>query len=289
MKNQKLQWFALEIVANSAAAEALEFGLNELEAIGTEINNLGKAPSDTLTVVGYFNEKPDDQTLQAQLDQALRIYDFDQTAIKSLSWREVENQDWLEEWKKSWKPTVTDKFIIAPLWETVEDTDKIVIRIEPSMAFGTGTHETTRLCLQAIEKYYRGESFFDVGTGTGILAIAAAKSRIPNPKSQIVGCDTDEDSIKIAKENAEVNGTPEIEFYVGSIEEATPNFDFVCANLTADVIVPLLPLLTEKFNKKLVLSGILTEQETLVLSELKKLGIENCEVNTDGEWISIIV
>jgi ribosomal protein L11 methyltransferase len=289
MKNQILQWFALEIVADSAAAEALEFGLNELDAIGTEINNLGKAPSGILTVVGYFNERPDDETIQSQLDQALRIYDFDHTAIKGVSWREVENQDWLAEWKKTWKPTVTDKFIIAPLWETVAETDKIVIRIEPSMAFGTGTHETTRLCLRAIEKYYGGKSFFDVGTGTGILAIAAAKSRIPSPESRIVGCDTDEDSIRIARENAEVNGTPEIEFYVGSIEEKSPNFDFVCANLTADVIVPLLPFLTGKFNKKLVLSGILKEQEALVLSELKKLKIENCEVDTDGEWISITV
>lgn len=282
-------WFALDILIDSDASEAIEFALNELEALGTEINNLGKLPTETLTVVGYFNEKPDDDFLKDQLSEALRIYGFDETAIKNLAWRDVQNQDWLAEWKKTWKPTITDKFIIAPMWEEVTDTEKIVIRIEPSMAFGTGTHETTRLCLQAIEEHYKGETFFDVGTGTGILAIATQKSKFKNQKSKIVGCDTDEDSIVIAKENAEVNGTPEIDFYVGSIDENTPKFEFVCANLTADVIIPILPLLVEKSEKYLVLSGILKEQESLVLGELNKLGIEKGEVKTDGEWISILI
>jgi ribosomal protein L11 methyltransferase len=283
-------WFALDILIDSAVSEAVEFALNSADALGTEINHLGITPTDTLTVTGYFNEKPGDDLLNYQLAEALRIYGFDDSAIKNIEWREVENQDWLAEWKKTWKPTVTDKFIIAPRWETIEKTNKIVIWIEPSMAFGTGTHETTRLCLQAIEKYYSPEmSLLDVGTGTGILAIAAAKSHIPNPKSKIAGCDVDADSIVIARENAEVNSPPEIEFYVGSIDEATPKFDFVCANLTADVIIPLLPLLVSKFNRILVLSGILKEQETLVSGELKKIGIENCQVKTDGEWISIIL
>jgi ribosomal protein L11 methyltransferase len=284
-------WFALEITVDSNASEAIEFGLNSLDTLGTEINHLGKIPTETLTVIGYFNEKPDEEFLQNQLSEALRIYNFDNSAIKKLMWREVENQDWLAEWKKTWKPTVTDKFIIAPMWETIEKTDKIIIRIEPSMAFGTGTHETTRLCLQAIETHYNGGSVLDVGTGTGILAISAAKiqGKRQKVKGKIVGCDTDEDSIVIARENAEVNGTPEIEFYVGSIEENTPQFEFIFANLTADVIVPMLPLLVDKFTKTLVLSGILTEQKDWVLGELKKLGVANGEVKTDGEWISILV
>lgn len=282
-------WFALEITAQTEATEAIEFALNELDSLGIEINNLGKIPTETLTIIGYFNEKISDEVLRARLNESLQIYDFSEDSIKNIGWREVENQDWLAEWKKTWKPTVTDKFIIAPMWETVAETEKIVVRIEPSMAFGTGTHETTRLCLRAIEKFYQGESLLDVGTGTGILAIAASKYKPTNSEAKIVGCDTDEDSIVIAKENAEVNGTPEIEFYVGSIEENTPNFDFVFANLTADVIVPLLPLLVAKFNKYLVLSGILKEQEDLVLGELKKFGINDTKVETDGEWISVLV
>ena len=297
--NQKL-WFAIEITVDSQAVEAIEFALNELDALGTEINNLGKKPTETICVIGYFNEQLNDEIVRTQLDEALRIYGFASDAVKKISRCNIENTDWLAEWKKHWKPTVTEKFIIAPTWERVEDTDKIVIYIEPSMAFGTGTHETTKLCLQAIgENYQAGMSFLDVGTGTGILAIAAKmQSRIQNPKSKIQNeltpdsfraCDTDENSIEIAKENVELNGVDEINLFVGSISEETPKFDFVCANLTADVILPLLPLLVEKARKKLVLSGILKEQENSITEKLRELQVTDFKVQTDGEWISILV
>jgi ribosomal protein L11 methyltransferase len=290
MENKQEKWFALEITADAAVSEAVEFALNELDALGTEINNLGKNAPETLTVIGYFNEQFANQIWQKQLLEAVQIYGFSSDAVKNVEWREIENQDWLAEWKKHWRPTETERFIIAPPWESVENTDKIIIRIEPSMAFGTGTHETTRLCLRAIEKNYNGEmSFLDVGTGTGILAIAAAKSQTANRKSQIVGCDTDADSIKIAKENAELNEAENIEFHVGSINEETPEFDFVCANLTADVILPILPLLIEKSKNLLVLSGILREQEKLITDELTKFQILNPKIETDGEWISIFL
>ena len=295
INNQQKNWFALEVTVNSPCAEAVEFALNELEALGTEINNLGKKNEENLCVIGYFNEKPDDETLREKLTAALRIYNFSIDALKSVEWREVENQDWLAEWKKHWRPTETEKFIIAPTWETVENNKKIVIRIEPSMAFGTGTHETTRLCLKAIEENYSPEmSFFDVGTGTGILSIAAAKLKAENKNletaSSILACDTDFDSIKIAAENAELNEAAEkIEFYIGSITKETPPFDFVCANLTADVIVPLLPLLIEKTKSILVLSGILKEQESLIVSELENDRVSDFKIETDGEWISVFV
>ncbi len=269
-----------------------------------------KLPGETVCVAGYFNEKPNGENIQNQLTEALRIYGFSSASVKKIVWREVENQDWLVEWKKHWKPTVTKKFIIAPSWERVENTEKIVIRIEPNMAFGTGTHETTRLCLKAIEENYAGEeSFLDVGTGTGILAIAAAKIKSqvlcfesqvgksdsliwnlrPETRDFIAACDTDFDSIKIAKENAELNRAGGIEFYVGSISAETPVFDFVCANLTIDVIMPILPLLIEKTKRILVLSGILREQENLIVSELKKLKTSDFKIHTDGEWISVLM
>lgn len=288
-------WFALEITVDSRSAEAIEFALNELDSIGTEINNLGKKQSETLRVVGYFNEKLTDENVQNQLNEALRVYGFSGDAIKQTEWREVENTDWLSEWKKHWKPTETEKFIIAPTWETIENTDKIIVRIEPNMAFGTGTHETTRLCLRAIERNYRSEmSFFDVGTGTGILAIAAAKVKFKAENTlatnSILACDTDTDSIRIAEENAELNAVSGgIDFYVGSISEKTPEFDFVCANVTADVIIPLLTLLIEKTRGTLVLSGILKEQENLVTGELSRFNVSNFKVESDGEWICIMV
>ncbi len=294
-------WFALEITVDSNASEAIEFALNELDAHGTEINNLGKdKPKDVLHVVGYFNEKPADEILQKELNEALRIYGFSSGAIKKHDWQTIENKDWLEEWKKHWKPTKTEKFIIAPSWEKIESAEKTLIRIEPNMAFGTGTHETTRLCLRTIEENYRSEmSFLDVGTGTGILVIAASKFKVQSSlthNSQLttdnyfLACDTDADSIKIARENAALNEVTNIEFYVGSIDENTPSFDFVCANLTADVIIPLLPLLTAKFTKMLVLSGILREQETLITKELKgRFQLSNFKIERAGEWISILV
>jgi ribosomal protein L11 methyltransferase len=291
MKTVEKKWFAAGITADSAATEAVEFALNEAGALGTEIDILGRgALPEIIKIVGYFDEEPDGANLKSEIAEALRIYGFAADAAKEISIEKVENRDWLAEWKKHWRPTETAKFIIAPTWTAVENNDKIVIRIEPSMAFGTGTHETTRLCLKAIEENYRSEmSFLDVGTGTGILAIAASKFQVSNSKFQVVGCDTDEDSIKIAKENAGLNGVENIEFYVGSITPETPEFDFVCANLTADVIVPLLPLLIVKTKRILALSGILKAQEKLIVEELRKFQISDFKIETDGEWISVRV
>jgi Ribosomal protein L11 methylase len=295
MKQEKQNWYALDVEVETAAMEAVEFGLNELGAEGTEINNLGKILTETVRVTGYFAEKPEIENARSELTEALRIYGFEPAAIRGIESREVENQDWLAEWKKHWRPTETARFIIAPTWENIDETataGKFVIRIEPSMAFGTGTHETTRLCLKAIEENFRpNETFLDVGTGTGILAIAAAKlkSQTPNSESQILACDTDEDSIKIAEENAETNRVENIEFYVGSIDENTPAFDFVCANLTIDVIVPILSLLLDKTKRILVLSGILKEQENQITEELEKRGISDYKIETEGIWISVIV
>jgi ribosomal protein L11 methyltransferase len=148
--------------------------------------------------------------------------------------------------------------------------------------------------LQAIEENYEPEmSFFDVGTGTGVLAMAAAKLKGERRRAKgenILACDTDVDSVKIAAENAEINGVADkIEFYIGSIKPETPQFDFVAANLTADVIVPLLPLLVEKAAKTLALSGILREQQDWVTGELNKLQVSNFKIQVQGEWISIVI
>jgi ribosomal protein L11 methyltransferase len=279
-------WLALEITVAPEAAEAVEFALNSVNALGTAISFRRVNQTEALTVTGYFNELPDDQILQDELHYSLRSYDFDEKAIHSVKRETIENADWLAEWKKHWKPTTIGRFVIAPPWEEVDDADKILIRIEPNMAFGTGTHETTQLCLAEIDNQFQtGESFLDVGTGTGILAIAAAKLGA----SDTFACDTDVDSITIARENAESNGAPAIAFSPDSISTETPAYDFVCANLTIDVILPTLDLLLSRSKRMLVMSGILSDQEPMIASALNERGISNHRIERLGEWISVTV
>ena len=284
--NDETKWYSLDITAAPEAAEAIEFALNSLDALGTSINHLRKANAESITVVGYFNELPDDQRFQDELHYALRSYGFGEETVSMVSRGEIENADWLAEWKKHWKPTTIGRFVIAPPWFEVDEPEKIVIRIEPNMAFGTGTHETTQLCLAEIDKHYReGESFLDVGTGTGILAIAAAKLGA----EELFACDTDADSIKIARENAESNGTPTIVFADAPISAETSSYQFVCANLTIDVILPMLDLLLSKSARMLVMSGILGEQEPMITSALNERGIHDHHIERLGEWISVTV
>lgn len=298
-------YFSARVKAKKEAIVAVEFALLEAGAEGTELDLLGKnQAAESVSVVGYFAAEPNREIVESWLSSALEIYELPIDSIAAIEVQAVENQDWSAEWKKHWRPTETNLFTVAPSWfELPEGTDKIVLRIEPGMAFGTGTHETTQLCLQAIEGNYKaGMSFLDVGTGTGVLAIAAAKIRskvrspkpeVQSPKSKvqsIVACDIDEDSVNIAVENAEINDVAEqIKFYFGSINEETPKFDFVTANLTADVIVPLLPLLTQKFRKTLVLSGVLFEQQAWVVGELDKSQIKNPQIERSGEWVSVLI
>jgi len=311
-------WYSISVTVAPEATEAIEYAFNSLDALGTEINHLRKKNAESVVVVGYFNDLPDEERVQDELHYALGVYGFTDESALSVERNRIEDTDWLAEWKKHWKPTTVGGFVIAPPWSDVDEPDKILIRIEPNMAFGTGTHETTQLCLKAIEKYYApGDSFLDVGTGTGILAIAAArlnlrfeisnlkvgsqtsdfvlgsegkdlKSEISNLK--LIACDTDVDSVAIAKANAELNHVGrEIDFTVGSIGADTPEFDFVCANLTLDVILPILPLLGEKSRKTLVLSGILVEQKAEIVDALAIAGIADSEIKEAGEWISCVV
>ena len=284
----KQDWYSIEITVPPEAAEALEFAFNSLEADGTATNFTKAGGTDNVTVAGYFTDPPDEERVMDELHYALRAYGFTEDTIVSAVRGAVEDQDWLAEWKKHWRPTAIGNFVIAPPWAEVPDDGKIVIKIEANMAFGTGTHPTTQLCVSAIDRLYKpGQSFLDVGTGTGILAIAAAK--LAGRAAFIHGCDTDEDSIEIARENAASNGTNFVTFEVGSISEETQQFDFVCANLTIDVILPILDLLLERSTKTLVLSGILAEQEGAISDALKRREINEFTVERSGEWISVTV
>ena len=279
-------WFALDVTFEQAAREAVEYALMEAGALGTEELAADGSPQ-LLRAVAYFDARPVRASVDEALGEALRIYGLPGTSVREVRAHEVTQCDWLAEWKKGWQPVeVGRSFVIAPPWSEVPETPaRHTIRIEPGMAFGTGTHETTRLCLAAIEKHFAGASFLDVGTGTGVLAIAAAKLQ---SEARIEACDTDALCITIAHQNARLNGVAErIDFRVGTIHEATPSVACVCANLTADVILPLLPSLIAATCERLILSGILATQSATVLKRLVELGVNNYEVTTDGEWIAI--
>ncbi len=278
-KEQRGEWYALDVDIDGAAHEAVEYAVMEAGALGTETTDRG--------VTAYFAETPSRERVRNELFEALRIYDLPSSSVRDMNFREVADRDWMEEWKQNWQPVEIGRFIIAPPWSNLGDIhDRLVIRIEPGMAFGTGTHETTRLCLDAIQEHFLGGSFLDVGTGTGILAIAAAKLF---PQASIEGCDTDETAIAIARENAQFNGVEQINFWAGSIDESTASADIVVANLTADVIASIMPALVGVMCGKFILSGILETQLEMVQASLHQHGIDEFEITQDGEWIALIV
>lgn len=280
-------WSALDVEIEATAREAVEYALMEAGALGTETSDVA---DKLVRVTAYFDHTPDRELVRAHVADALRLYDLPSSSIRDINFREVVDEDWLGEWKKSWQPVeVGQRFIVAPPWAEISDEhERIVIRIEPGMAFGTGTHETTRLCLAAIEKYFAGGSFLDIGTGTGILAIAAAKLF---PDARIEACDTDADALAIARENARLNDVADkITFRVGTVEEATASADLVCANLTADVIASMLPSLLSVTCGRLILSGILDTQLQMVAASLRDAGFSNAiEIMQDGEWVALVV
>lgn len=278
-------WHALEVTLEVAAREAVEYALMEAGALGTETES-NDAP--VIRVKGYFETLPQRGRVRDELSEALRIYELPSTSVLDLSVQEVAERDWLEEWKQNWQPVEVGRIVVAPPWSNpATRPDRIVVHIEPGMAFGTGTHESTRLCLQAIQRYFSGGSFLDVGTGTGILAIAAAKLF---PQARIEACDIDDTAVAIARDNAAANGVlDQIVFRFGSVDDTTASADLVCANLTADVILSMLPTLVSLTCGKLILSGILESQVGMVQAALLAAGVSGVEMAQDGEWVALVV
>lgn len=281
-------WFAIDVDLEPTAHEAVVYALMEAGALGTERH---EQAGDLERVTAYFATVPPRERIRLELLEALRIYSLPSSSVRDMQSREVPNQDWLAEWKKHWQPVpVGRRFLVAPPWSAPLADDRIVILIEPGMAFGTGTHETTRLCLAAIERYFHGGAFLDVGTGTGVLAIAAAKL---HPGARVQAYDTDPSALVIATENARLNGVANsITFHPGSIPDIqmAASADCVCANLSTEVILTMLPALISATCGQLILSGILDHQVEAVCAALRDAGItQQPEVSTAGEWACIVV
>jgi len=207
-----------------------------------------------------------------------------------ISLDEKENQDWSKKWKEKWTVThVTDKIAVVPSWLKYQPKEnEIIIILDPGCAFGTGTHQTTQLCMKAIEKYLKnGDSVADIGTGSGILAICAKKFGA----KYAYGCDNDETVIDVCIENAGVNNVDDIVFELNTADKLTEKFDFVCANILHNVLAEIMGDLKNIMNPKakMVLSGILDEKKPVVLDAIQKHGLKIIETLTQDQWVAFVV
>jgi len=210
------------------------------------------------------------------------------------SWKitidEKENQDWSKKWKEKWTVThVTDKIAVVPSWLTYEPKEnEITITLDPGCAFGTGTHQTTQLCMKALEKYLKpNNTMADIGTGSGILAILAKKLGA----STVYGGDNDDTVIDVAIENAGVNGVNGIKFELNTADKLKEKYDFVCANILHNVLFEIMGDLKNimKDDGILSLSGILNEKKDIVLEAINRENLKIIDTLTQDQWISYVV
>lgn len=208
-----------------------------------------------------------------------------------LSTAEVREEDWATAWKQYYHPIkVAKRLVVCPSWEVYErGADEIVLTLDPGMAFGTGTHETTRLCLQLLEDTVMPDTeLLDMGCGSGILAVAAV---LLGAKSAF-GVDIDETSVRVAGENAVLNGVGDkTAFVCGDLtEKVSGSFDVICANIVADVIIRLAPVVP-RFLKKggtFIASGIITERADEVIAALEAIGLHVITRAEQGGWTALL-
>ena len=211
---------------------------------------------------------------------------------------ETEDIDWINNWKQYFHQFYIDDLLVIPSWEEVkeEDKDKMILHIDPGTAFGTGMHETTQLCIRQLKKYITPETeLLDVGTGSGILAIISLMYGI----NHAVGTDLDPCAVEAVRENMEVNHiNPEaFDMMIGNIitDKAVQDkvgyekYDIVVANILADVLVPLTPVIVNQMKKGgiYITSGIIDNKEQTVVEAVKAAGLEVLEVTYQGEWVSV--
>ena len=250
-------------------------------------------PDDVL-VHGYFGDDERIRDTVSQLEAHMRAVrdmelPFDVGALK-LDIKTVHDEDWSENWKKYYKPFRAGRhLVVKPSWESYEPAEgDRVIEIDPGMAFGTGTHETTGMCVELVEKYVRsGDRVIDVGTGTGILAIAARLSGA----GETFATDIDHVAVRVADENCRRNGQ-QVTVRQGDLLSAVDEgaqFDVAIANIIADVVIALAGQIGAVLRPRgtFICSDIIREREGDVAEALEREGYEICEVRRRGEWVAI--
>ena len=276
--------------------------LTEKETKGMFIDILPDlGPDDGVAKISFYLDEEEDaaevlERVQEGLDELSAFTDL---GARTIAASETEDKDWINNWKQYFKPFTVDNILFKPTWEEIPDEhkEKLLIQIDPGTAFGTGMHETTQLCIRQLQKYVTEESrVLDVGTGSGILGIAALKLGA----KKVQGTDLDENSITAVKENLESNGISQEQFSIlqGNIIDdqkvqewaGYEQYDIAVANILADVIILLqkeIPVHI-KHGGVFITSGIINMKEEAVLEAFAgNEEFEVLEVTRQGEWVSI--
>ena len=255
---------------------------------------------DGVAYLNFYLDEDEDvdamlKKVKAELDDLRNFVDIGEGTITT---SQTEDKDWINNWKQYFKQFYVDDILIIPSWEEVREEDKgrMIIHIDPGTAFGTGMHETTQLCIRQLKKYVTEETeLLDVGTGSGILSIVALKLGARHA----VGTDLDPCAVPAVEENKEANDIPvqDFEMMIGNIidDKETQDrvgyekYDIVVANILADVLVPLTPVILAQMKKGgiYITSGIIDDKEETVVNAVKEAGLEVLEVTHQGEWVSV--
>jgi len=255
-------------------------------------------PTGPITVRAYLEVNDQLEETRQKLEESL-FYLGMIRPLPAPSYKQIADQNWMEAWKQYYKPILIGvRLLILPAWMESPEPSRIAIKIDPGMAFGTGTHPTTQLCLELMENAFvtgQTSQVIDVGCGSGILSIAALKLGA----TKVLGVDIDDESVKNSRENADTNGVgDELILGVGSVQEILEGkFEFnkaplVVANILAPVIIRLfdagLADLIEE-NGAIVLSGILFEQEENVIKAGQAQGLRMNERRQIGDWVALMM
>lgn len=327
-----MKWTKIEINTTSEAVDLIYVMLDDLGIEGIQIEDnvpiteeekeamfidfLPELPEDdgTAKVNFYVDVKgnnPDSDNEANKVDDMEQFISQVRAGLDDLSTRidigegkitieDTEDRDWLNNWKAFFKPfRVADDIVIKPTWEDLDEVneDDIVVEIDPGIAFGTGSHETTRLCISALRKYIKSDTkILDVGCGSGILSIISLKLGA----SYVAGIDIDKAAITATYENMEVNhiDSSRMDVYSGNVIEDEElqgkvnigQYEIVVANILADVIIPLSSVLAKTMRKDslFVSSGIIDMKKDEVEEALLSNGFEILEVIQMGDWFSFV-
>jgi ribosomal protein L11 methyltransferase len=297
-------WVEIACDVPAEFADVLSSFLTTLSGNGVCLENLcvdafsaSEIPdSQRMTVKAYLSAEPDPVAKMAELEVFLQELSARQPGIYIAmpTIKAVRSEDWSSSWKIHFKPLrVGSRLLIVPTWEEVVPLpDDLVLRIDPGMAFGTGGHETTKLCLELLENQMNSigatqPSLLDLGTGSGILAMAASLFGA----GRILALDIDPDAIEVARENLALNGLAEkVVCGTTPIESISENFDIIVANILAEELVRLAPFLATHLNPggALILSGILAEKEGLVRKGFASQSLRFVETSFAGEWAAML-